>query len=147
MSLETVGKLVAQHAASPLEKQKKTGKAEHEQAIVRRMMNWLIWGVIVLGLGVFMLLLNKSMDFGRWFSFLTSVVMLGGMGIATAGVLSAIKQGVSIQQKPSVEQIDATPNEKSLPTHLSTAALPSITERTTQLISVDEARAKHRERS
>ena len=147
MSLETVGKLVAQHDGSPLEKQKKIDNAELEHAIVRKMINWLIWGMIVLGLGVFLLVLNKSIDLGRWFSFLTSVLILGGMGIATAGVLNAIKQGASIQQKRPAEQIDTTPTEKSLPTHLSTAALPSITERTTQLISVDDARAKHRERS
>lgn len=147
MSLESVGKLVAQHASSPIETQKKIDKAEREQAIVRRMVNWLIWGMIVLGLGVLMLVVNKSMDFGRWFSLLTSVVILGGMGIASAGVLTAIKQGASLQQKPSAKEIDAAPNEQSLPTHLSTAALPSITERTTQLIPVDDAHAKQRDKS
>ena len=147
MSLETVGQLVAQHAATPVEKEKKIDKAELERVIVRRMINWMIWGMIVLGLGVFLLVVNKSLDVGRWLSFVTSVLILGGMGITTVGVLNAIKQGASISHKSSVKEIDATPNEKALPEHLETVALPSITERTTQLIPVDDARAKQRERS
>lgn len=145
MSLETVGKLVAQHANSPVEKQNKIAKAECERAIVRKMINWMIWGMIVLGFGVFLLVVNKSMDLGKWVSFLSSVLVLGGVGITAAGVLNAIKQGASIQQKPSINEIDATPDENALPAHLNTAALPSITERTTQLIPVDDMRAKQRD--
>ncbi|HSD48018.1 MAG TPA: hypothetical protein VLB87_15425 [Pyrinomonadaceae bacterium] len=147
MSLESVGKLVAQHSSSPVEKQRKIDRAELEQAMVRRMINWLIWGMIVLGIGVALLVVNKAMDLGRWLSFVSSVFMLGGMGIATGGVLSAIKQGASISAKPAAEQIRAAPDEKSFPTEPGMAALPSVTERTTQLIAGDEARAQQRERS
>ncbi|HET6975132.1 MAG TPA: zinc ribbon domain-containing protein [Pyrinomonadaceae bacterium] len=145
MRLDTVGKLVAQHAASPVEKQKKLAKAECERVIVRRMINWMIWGMIVLGLGVFLVVLNKSIDLGTWVKFLSSVLILSGVGLAMAGVLGAIKQGASLQQKPSTKEIDATPDEESLPAHLTPVALPSITERTTQLIAVDDMRAKQRD--
>lgn len=147
MSLDSVGKLVAQHSSTPVEKQKKIDRAELEQAMLRRMINWLIWGMIVLGIGVVLLVVNKAMDFGRWVSFVSSVLMLGGMGIASAGVLSAIKQGASISSKPPAREIGAMPDEKALPAELSTPALPSVTERTTQLIASDEARAQQRERS
>ena len=147
MSLESVGKLVVQHSSSPVERQKKIDRAELEQAMLRRMINWLIWGMIVLGIGVVLLVVNKAMDLGRWVSFVSSVFMLGGMGIATGGVLSAIKQGASISPKAAAGQIGATPDEKSLPTEPGTVALPSVTERTTQLIAGDEARAQQRERS
>ena len=141
MSLESVGKLVAQHSSSSLEKQRKIDKQELEQAIVRNMFNWLMWGMIVLGIGVAMLVVNKYFDIGRWFSLLSSALLLGGTGIVTASVLNAIRQGASIPGKRSVDQISATPQAKSLPTN-PIPALPSITERTTQLIPADDARAK-----
>ncbi len=47
MSLEMVGKLVTQHSSSPAETQKKIEKAELEQALVRQMFNWIIWGMIM----------------------------------------------------------------------------------------------------
>jgi hypothetical protein len=140
MSLETVGKLVAQHSPSLLEKQGKIDNVKLEQAIVRKMFSWLMWGMIVLGIGVAMLVVNKSFDIGRWFSLLSSALLLGGTGIATAGVLNAIRSGASISGKQSTDQIPGTPEVKSLPTNPA-AALPSITERTTQLISADDARA------
>ena len=68
MSLETVGKLVAQYSSSPLEKQKKIDTTEPEQAMVRTMFNWLMLGMIVIGVGIAMLVVNKYFDLGKWFS-------------------------------------------------------------------------------
>jgi hypothetical protein len=132
MSLETVGKLVAQHSSSPIEVQNQLDKAALEQAMVRKMFNWLMWGMIILGIGVAMLVVNKNFDIGRWFNLLSSLFILGGTGVASAGVLNAIRRGVTIAGvRP--------PNRKSLPTSPLPVELPSVTERTTQLIGVEEA--------
>jgi hypothetical protein len=141
MSLETVGKLVVQHSSSPLKKQKKIDKAELEQAMVQKMFNWLMWGMIVIGVGVAMLIVNKYFDLGRWFSLVSASLLLGGTAIASAGVLNAVRQGVRVSgMQPSV-QISGSLEPKSLPTNPIPASLPSITERTTRLIPSDDARA------
>jgi len=132
MSLETVGKLVAEHSSAPAEAQNKIDKAAIEQALVRNMFTWLMFGMIILGIGVAMLVINKNFDIGRWFSLLSSFFILGGTGIATAGVLNAIRRGTSIVGM-------RLPNKKSLPTNSIAAELPSITERTTQLIPAEDA--------
>jgi hypothetical protein len=132
MSLETVGKLVAQHSSSTVEVQNQLDKAALEQAMVRKMFTWLMWGMIILGIGVAMLVVNKNFDIGRWFNLLSSLFILGGTGVASAGVLNAIRRGVTIAGvRP--------PNQKSLPTSPLPVELPSVTERTTQLIGVDDA--------
>jgi hypothetical protein len=98
------------------------------------MFNWLMFGMIILGIGVAMLVINKNFDIGRWFSLLSSFFILGGTGIATAGVLNAIRRGTSLVGM-------RLPNKKSLlPTNSIAAELPSITERTTQLIPAEDTR-------
>ncbi len=98
-----------------------------EQAAVRTMFNWLMLGMIILGIGVAMIIVNKNFDIGKWFSLLSSFLILGGTGVATAGVLNAIRGATRS-------------NEKALHTNTVPNELPSITERTTQLIPAEEAR-------
>ena len=131
MSLETIGKLVAQHSGSPVEVQRRSDKVAMEQAAVRTMFNWLMLGMIILGIGVAMIVVNKNFDIGKWFSVLSSFLMLGGVGVATAGVLNAVRQGTGIAGPPKQQSLhtNTVPNE-----------LPSITERTTQLIPTEDAR-------
>lgn len=138
MSLETVEKLVAQHTSSPAAVQKKLQKAEAEKAIVRSMFNWMIWGMLIMGIGVVMIVINKSFPIGNWFRLLSSLLVLGGMGVTCGGALSAIKRG-ALSTRPPANQLSGPPDTKSLPTSPTPAELPSITERTTQLIGVEEA--------
>ena len=98
------------------------------------MFNWLTMGIIILGIGVVMIVVNKNFDIGKWFSLLSSLMMLGGIGVATAGVLNAVRGAASISEKRS-------PNQKSLDAGSGPGeALPSITERTTQLLPPEDAR-------
>lgn len=131
MSLEAIGKLVAQHSTSPVEVQRRNDKVAREQAAVRIMFNWLILGLIILGIGLAMIVVNKEFEIGKWFSLLSSFLILGGTGVATAGVLNAVRRAASITG-PS--------NQKTLHTNTVPNQLPSITERTTQLIPAEEAR-------
>lgn len=138
MSLETVGKLVAKHTGSPVDIQTKLDRAEAERAIVRSMFNWMIWGMLLVGIGVVMILVNKSFPIGNWFRLLSSILVIGGMGVTVGGVLSAIKRGTLPSSRQS-DQLTGLPVTNELPTHPIPAELPSVTERTTQLIAVDEA--------
>lgn len=134
MSLEAIGKLVAQHSASPVEVQNKLDKVAREQAAVRTMFNWIALGMIILGIGIVMIAVNKNFDIGKWFSLLSSLFILGGTGVATAGVLNAVRGASSISGK-------RTENQKSLNTgSVMPEQLPSITERTTQLLPAEDAR-------
>ncbi|HTG87690.1 MAG TPA: hypothetical protein VL907_11675 [Pyrinomonadaceae bacterium] len=136
MRLEAVGKLVAGHNSTPLP-ERRSGKSELEQEILRRMFTWMTWGIIILGIGVVMLVFNKSFSIGNWLRFLSTMVCLSGVGVATAGLLSAIRQGVS--GKRPVDQISGSVDTKSLASKAMPASLPSVTEQTTQLLSTEEA--------
>src|ERR1041384_415559 len=83
MSLETVGQLVAKHTGSPAVAQAKLERAEAERAIVRSMFNWMIWGMLLVGIGVVVIVINKNFPIGNWFRLLSSLLVLGGMGVAT----------------------------------------------------------------
>ena len=141
MRLEAVSKLVAEHSSSPGEIQKKADKVALEAAIVRSMFNWIMWGMIILGIGVFLLVVNKNLGIAKELGLLSSFLLLGGISVATAGVLKAIKQGTLVATTRQGNQISGstdTTNTKPLPTHPIPAALPSVTERTTQLIGVED---------
>jgi hypothetical protein len=137
MNLENVGKLVTQHVGTPAAKLQ---KAELEQAIVRSMFNWLMWGMLIIGIGVVMLVLNKNFDFGKMFGLVSSLLVLGGTGVAAAGVLNGIKRGASISGRRPANQLSSSlPDTKSLNNPIP-AELTSVTERTTQLIGVEDGR-------
>lgn len=95
------------------------------------MITWLTLGIIILGIGVAMIVINKTFNIGKWLSLLSSFFMLGGLGVATAGVLNAIRRAAIT--------IGQSPNQKSLGTNPTPDELPSVTERTTQLIPAEEA--------
>lgn len=137
MGLETVGKLVARHSGSPVAAQAKLDRAEAEKAIVRSMFTWMIWGMLIVGIGVVMVLVNKSFPIGNWFRLLSSLLVIGGMGVTVAGVLNAVRRGTLPGSQAA--QISHPPDTNELPTSLLPAELPSVTERTTQLIAVEEA--------
>ena len=138
MSLETVGKLVAKHTGSPADVQAKWDRAEVEKAIVRGMFNWMILGMLLLGIGVVMVVVNKSFPIGDWFRLLSKLIAIGGMGVAVGGVLNAIRQG-TLPSRRERGQLAQPPDTNELPTSRIPAELPSVTERTTQLIAVEEA--------
>jgi len=131
MSLETIGKLVAQHSSSPVEVQQKIDKLATEQAMVRNMFTWLTLGMIILGIGVAMIIVNKNFEIGKWFSLLSSFFVLGGVGVSMAGLLNAMRTGSSIS--------GTRPNQKSLGAGAVPGQQPpSITERTTRLLPAED---------
>lgn len=139
MSLETVAKLVAEHSSTPIEAQAKVDQLALERAITLSMYNWIKWGLILIGLGVFLAVLNKNLEVGKTLSILTSVVILSGVGVAAAGVLKSIKHETLLPAGQGKNKLSGSRDTKSLPTNPIPGSLPSVTERTTQLIGVEEA--------
>ena len=137
MSLETVGKLVAKHTGSPAAVQAKLDKAEAEKAVVRSMFNWMIWGMLIVGIGVVMFVVNKNFPIGDWFRLLGSLLAIGGMGLMVGGVLNAVRRG-TLPSRREPDQLAGPVDTNELSTNRIPAELPSITERTTQLIAVEE---------
>ena len=93
MSLETVGKLVAKHTGSPAAIQAKLDKAEAEKAVARTMFNWMMWGMLMVGIGVVMIVINKSFPIGDWFRLLSALLAVAGLGVAVGGVFLALRRG------------------------------------------------------
>jgi hypothetical protein len=132
MGLESVGKIVAQHSSAVTPVQTKLDKVRAEQQIVQYMFKWISIGMIIIGIGVLMLMLNKTFDFGAIFKLVSSFVLIGGTGCAAFGVLSAIRKGTSLAGAGSMARLIEA-DQSALPTAFPDA-LPSVTERTTQLI-------------
>ena len=140
MSLERVGQLVAQHAGKPTDTQEKLTKAELEQALLRKMFTALKWGMIILLIGVAMLVVNKNFAIGKWLNLLSVFFMLSGIVVAGAGMFDAMIKGASLSGAKLPKQVTGEPDTQSLPTNPIPQELPSVTERTTQLIGVDDGK-------
>ena len=113
MSLETVGKLVAKHTGTPATAQAKLDRAEAEKAIVRSMFSWMMWGMLIVGIGVVMVIVNKSFPIGDWFRLLGSLLGIGGMGVTVAGVLNAIKRG-TLPSRREPDQLSGSPDTNEI---------------------------------
>lgn len=140
MSLDTVGKLVAQHSGKPTETQEKLTKAELEQALLRKMFTSLKWGMLILLFGVAMFVVYKNFAIGKWLHLLSMFFMLGGIVVAGTGLFDAMMKGASLSSLKVPKQIPGEPESHSLPTNPIPQELPSVTERTTQLIGVEDGK-------
>jgi hypothetical protein len=114
-------------------------KAQRDRIILRHMFRWMTWGLLVVGLAIIMLAASRSFDLGRLFGLATSVLFLTGVGLATYGLLSAIGKGASLSGKKSGNSPPDELQKASTTRKLSDAGVPipvpSVTERTTQLIA------------
>ena len=130
-NLEPVGKLINSAPA-------KLDKTERERVMIKHMVRWMSTGLIIVGLAIIMLVTNKSFDFGRLFGLISSFLMLAGVGTATYGVISAVAKTVSLSGKTSggfvQDEIGTAEARGELPNACIPPAMPSVTERTTQLI-------------
>jgi len=142
MNLLMVGQLVAQHAGEP---QDKISRRKPDQEIISCMFKWIWWGIVVLGLGILMLVTGKTLAntkvidpfIAGWLRLISTYVILGGTGMSAFGVLNALRQGASLSSGRGSTELTEVVEKKQLPTNPIPPALPSVTERTTQLIPVD----------
>src|SRR5262249_20523089 len=97
---------------------------------------------IILLIGVVMLVVNKNFDIGRWFSLLSSLTMLSGIALGGVGLFDAMMKGASLSGAKSAKQITKGTDTQSLPANPIPHELPSVTERTTQLMGVEKEKTK-----
>jgi hypothetical protein len=138
MNLEAVGKLVTRHTALPEEVQARLDKTQRDREAVHRMFSWMTWGFIILGIGVVMLVANKNFDIGKMFKFISTLTVLGGVGVTMGGLLGGMKRGAELSGRSRPREVATNQTPKSLPTNPFPEQLPSVTERTTQLIGRSE---------
>ena len=133
MSLEAVSQLVAAHSPSD---EVTIQKHQTEKAALARMVKWMLWGFLVLGLGILLLVTHKIFALDRLVSFIASCLLLLGAGIAMYGLLAALRDGASTQSKsPKPDKLPPAETAKSLPEERIPVPLPSVTESTTELLA------------
>jgi hypothetical protein len=137
MNLHAVSKLVAEHSSSPAEVQKKMDLAEQKRAIARTMFTWMTWGMIIMGIGIVLIMVNKSFAIGGLFRLFASLLTIAGMGVTVAGMLVAMKKGLTPPGYRPRPQLSTPAEPTRLPTNPIRDSLPSITEQTTRLLAVD----------
>jgi hypothetical protein len=114
----------------------KLERAEREAFLVRHMFRWIAWGLIVLGLGAFALVLNKTYDLGKLFRLASTLIVLAGTGMAAYGVISAVTRGARPRMNAGTDKKDELPSAttRELAGNAMPISIPSVTERTTELI-------------
>ena len=138
MNLEAVSQLVAAHSPSD---EVQISKAGADKAALARMVKWMLWGFLVLGLGILLLVTHKIFALDRLVRFVASCLSLAGTGIIMYGLLAALRDGASTQSKsPKPNKFPPTQTTKSLPEERVPVPLPSVTEATTELLERQDVR-------
>ena len=144
-NLEPVGKLIS---GSLDPEERKLEKAEREKQALRRMVSWMMWGFLILLIGVVLTVINKQFKLDPMVNLLGTFIILGGLSVAMYGLLDTMRGGrgrakskaldSSAASAPGNEvKVDTTRKlEERIP-----VPLPSVTERTTQLIREDGTHA------
>ena len=138
-NLEPVGKLILNN---PDAGQLKLEKAEREKLALRRMVSWMMWGMLILLIGVVVIVINKTFNLDPLVKLIGTFLTLGGVSVTMYGLLDTMRGGKGRPKSGAIDggsytvnleesgQADTTRElEGRLP-----VPLPSVTERTTQLI-------------
>ena len=133
-NLEPVNKLVADGRDLEVNAE----KLEGDGAILRRMYRWMMWGFLILLIGLVMLVSAKAFELPKFLGPLASFLLIGGTAAVAYGVLAALRDGaVSSKKLPRATNARselAGSQTAELPNSSVPISLPSVTERTTQLI-------------
>ena len=139
-NLEPVGKLFGISAGAD---DQKVERAERERQVIRRMVSWMMWGLLVMLIGVVLTVITKQFKLDQLLHLLSSFLILGGLAGATYGLLDAMRGGKGPREPKAIERgNDATVTPSAEFKADTTRELegripipiPSVTERTTQLI-------------
>jgi hypothetical protein len=134
MDLETVSKLVAEHSSPET---LKSEKSLSKKAVQNRMYYLLMWGMASFILGMAVLVVVKTLELNKTINIAGSFLLFLAMGLMTYAVLSPMRDGSSksgkILDPARTGELTETEVTKALPS--ARVPVPSITERTTQLIA------------
>jgi len=144
-NLEPVSKLILNN---PDADQLKLEKAEREKVALRRMVSWMMWGMLILLIGVVVIVINKTFNLDPLVKLIGTFITLGGVSVAMYGLLDTMRGGKGRPKSAAIDVGSHTINsEESVKADTTRELegrlpipLPSVTERTTQLIG-DESKS------
>ena len=130
-NLEPVGKLMGSDGSVT---EPQLTKVERDKLLMQRMVSWMIWGFLILLLGVVFTVIDKEFAISRLISLLGSILILGGVSVAMYGILDTLRGGApnkALRSPPRADELQAPTTRELEGGHV---PAPSVTERTTQLI-------------
>lgn len=135
-SLEAVSKVPSEHPSVPNSDEAVAKVTKRMPA--RRMNRTLLWGLITIGLGVTVLVNAQNYDLINWLGILVFLagVVLAIYGASTLDKAKALPSGQSSQSK-ALNQSDMS---SYLPPKDLSDPLPSVTERTTKLLEIENTK-------
>jgi len=139
--LAPISKLLVQHADSD-----ELDKSEQKNLIVRRMFKVMGFGLLIVLLGVVLLTAKKGFELDKIVHLMASFFLLVGTAVAGYSIFAAVRQGTAPAVKKSATgdhgQVREAHITKELAEGRFPVPVPSVTERTTQLIgkSVESGR-------
>ncbi len=138
-NLEPVGKLFKNESGPD---ERKRERAEREKQAVRRMVSWMMWGMLVMLIGVILTVVNKQLKLDQPVGLIATFIILAGVSATMYGLLDAMRGGKQPRKSKKLEgsRDDLPPvTEIKADTTRELAGgmpipVPSVTERTTNLI-------------
>jgi hypothetical protein len=138
-SLEPISKLFL---AGSDDDEPKLTKREREKMLMRRMVSWMMRGMLIMLIGIILIVVNKQLKLDQLVGLLGTLITLGGVSVMMYGLLDTLRggglkkrltKGTTTVPSNEIEQASTTRElEGRLP-----IPLGSVTERTTQLIGAD----------
>jgi hypothetical protein len=119
-------------------------KIERDKLLNQSMVRWMMWGMLAILIGAVFTIVGKQFALDRIVTLIGSFFILSGVSIATYGVLNAIRVGASGSANTKLRaahkslDLDKAPTTKQLEGRVP-VSVPSVTERTTQLIPGEDA--------
>jgi hypothetical protein len=120
----------------------KLDKLERDKLLMRRMVSWMMRGMLIMLIGIILIVVNKQLKLDQMVGLLGTLITLGGVSVLMYGLLDTMRGGGLKKQKPkameasSPSEVEEASTTKELEGRLP-IPLGSVTERTTQLIGVD----------
>lgn len=144
-NLEPISKLVVQRSPS---EDIQPDKQEQEKALVRRMFRSMGWGLLIVLIGVILLVMARAPAPGlleNVLGVLSLIFLLGGTAVAGYSIFDAVRSSTKPAlprprvSKAEISQAETTNEllEERIP-----VPVPSVTERTTQLIATESQTGK-----
>jgi hypothetical protein len=124
-------------------------KTPRDKLILQRMVRWMMWGMLALLIGIVFAVVGKQFALDHVVKLVGLFFMLGGLSLTTYGVLDALRRGAGQSANAKVRpadnsaELDKAPTTKQLESRLP-VPVPSVTERTTELIGGEDAGANSR---
>jgi hypothetical protein len=117
----------------------KLDKIERDKLLMRRMVSWMMRGMLIMLIGIILIVVNKQLKLDSLVGLLGTLITLGGVSVMMYGLLDTMRGGGLKKRKPKVMEasssgeIEPASTTREMEGHLP-IPLGSVTERTTQLI-------------